>query len=99
MQPLSWSDALFLFIPLFLVSTLAIVPAVLAQRKGYNFWLAYSFGVVIWLVTMLVVVLLPAKDALKGNQKVSGYKPCPACGEDNEIARRSCARCRKTFAP
>lgn len=98
MQSLTLSEALWLFVPIFLVSALAIVPAVLAQRKGYNFWLAYGFGVVIWIVTMVVVVLLPTKDALQQNRQISGFKVCPACGEDNEIARRSCARCGARLA-
>jgi hypothetical protein len=92
MEALTPSEALILFAPIFALSTLAIIPAAIAQRKGYNFWLAYGFGVVIWIVTMVVVILLPAKEGSIARPATT-FRRCSRCGEDNDLNSRSCARC------
>lgn len=91
-------EYVWLLAPLFVISALAIVPAVLAQRKGYNFWLFYAFGVVVWLVTIAVVFFLPDKNDTGTKAATSAFKVCPSCGEDNERERRVCARCGVRFA-
>lgn len=53
----------FMILGLFLWITLAFIPAILAKKKGYNFWL---FLVLSWFVsfvlTLIVVLVLENKN-------------------------------------
>jgi hypothetical protein len=40
---------------------IALVPALIARRKGLGFWTYYAFGVIFWLAAVPVALLLKDK--------------------------------------
>jgi hypothetical protein len=47
---------------LFLWVLVAIWPAMLAQKKGYNFWLFFLISLFFWWITLFVVLFLKDKS-------------------------------------
>jgi sterol desaturase/sphingolipid hydroxylase (fatty acid hydroxylase superfamily) len=46
---------------LVLLLVIALVPALIARRKGLGFWTYYAFGVIFWLAAVPVALLLKDK--------------------------------------
>ena len=46
---------------LLLLPLLAIIPAIIAAKKGRNPFLWYAYGVALWLVALIHAIMLPPK--------------------------------------
>jgi len=44
---------------------IALVPALIARRKGLGFWTYYAFGVIFWLAAVPVALLLKDKREVR----------------------------------
>jgi hypothetical protein len=44
---------------------IALVPALIARRKGLGFWTYYAFGVIFWLAAVPVALLLKNKREVR----------------------------------
>lgn len=101
-EPMNWRmfvTTIILIVVMALPLYAAIIPAAIAQRKGYNFWLVYVFGVVAWLVAILVVLLLPENKVITTPMAVRrAVKRCINCQTENGADAYFCARCGAAFA-
>lgn len=102
MQMLLWRQSIGLICLLSGLLLIAIIPATIAQRKGYSFWIAYFFGVFSWVVAMFVVALLPSQKALR-NIPVAPLPvqeipdKCHNCGHKRFKQSRFCPNCGTEF--
>jgi hypothetical protein len=77
----------------------AIIPAAIARRKGYSFWVSYCFGVVAWHIAIFVVWLLPPKnETMREVVMPTSLKRCINCQTENGADAYFCARCGAAFA-
>lgn len=58
---------------LIIVLLLAIIPARIAKKKGYSFAAFYVFGIVLFIVALIVSLVMPDKKANRASELVS-YK-------------------------
>lgn len=55
-----------LIVGLLIALALAIVPAKIAASKGYSFAAFYVFGLLLWIVAVIVAAVLPRKTGAVG---------------------------------
>lgn len=60
---------------------LGVVPAMIADKKGYSFLLWYLFGLLLFIVALPIILLLDPVN----------QKKCPECAE---LVKPDAARCR-----
>ena len=70
--------------------SLAVVQGVIARSKGRSFIGYYLLGVPLWLVSVILVVALPALEQ-------SATRPCPKCRTLMNKGATACVRCGHTF--
>ena len=50
---------------------IALVPALIARRRGLGFWTYYAFGVIFWLAAVPVVLLLKDKRQVEDESNLT----------------------------
>ena len=68
------------------LAVLALIPALIAHRKGHSFAGFYVFGLILWIVALPVAIM--AKD---------GRPHCPECAEVVKPEARVCPHCHSNI--
>ena len=86
----------YLLIPM----ALGLIPAAIAQSKGRSFGGWYIYGVLLWIVAMIHVLVIPTDHVALNARKVRGgaMKQCPDCAEAVLLEARVCRHCGHDFA-
>ena len=66
---------------------LGLIPAAIAQRKGYDFVGFWLFGALMFIVALPVVLLMPAN--------LTGKRKCPHCTEYVPVEAKVCKVCHR----
>ena len=79
-----------------IVLVLGIIPALIAQSKGRNFFAWYIYGVLLFIVALIhSLVISKSPEAIKKEQLAQGYFDCPYCKEPVKQGASVCPHCRK----
>jgi hypothetical protein len=80
---------------------LGLIPALIARRKGRNFWLWWLFGTMFFLVALVfVLVVEPKKRKIEKRQLTTGeVRRCPYCAEIINIEAIVCVHCNREIPP
>lgn len=70
---------------------IALIPAGIAKWKGRSFWAWYIFGIVLWIVAMIAVLIV--------GKAHKGEKECPYCAEWISQKAFVCPHCRSSLMP
>lgn len=78
---------------------LGFIPAAVAQSKGRNFVAWYVYGVLLWIVAIIhILVLPPNTKELERRALADGtMKRCSACAETVNFEARVCRHCGRVF--
>lgn len=95
-----------MFVGLAISLGLAYATGRLAANKGYSFWLGFIGGIIAWLPTLIILLVIQPKveTAVVSSslplQSVGfgGQKTCPLCKNVNLAQTTSCLRCGMAFA-
>lgn len=61
---------------------IGLIPAAIAQKKGYNFFMWWLFGAALFIVALPVsLIMSPDPKAMEERKKGEGYRKCPKCAE------------------
>lgn len=85
---------------------LAYVTGRIASSKGYSFWLGFIGGILAWLPTLIILLVIQPKGETAVLQNVTatrlerlgGQKNCPLCNNVNPVNAIACLRCGMAFA-
>jgi hypothetical protein len=81
---------------------LALIPAIVAAKKGHSFYLSWFFGFVLFIVA-LPCALMVGEAPYGKKQSWSGAeepntKECPQCGENVRFRAKTCRFCGHNFS-
>jgi ribosomal protein L40E len=82
---------------------MCVLPAMVAEQKGYDYWTYYIVGVLIDpIITLVVAILMPRTSRVRlipvmaapsAKEKDITRQACPECGELISVDARSCRYC------
>ncbi|SRR6266540_2022628 len=73
---------------------LGFVPAAIAERKGYSFWVWWLFGTTLFIPALIVALLIAHTPAAARREQVrAGLRRCPFCAEYIQPQARVCRFC------
>jgi hypothetical protein len=75
-------------------AVIGLIPAAIAQSKGYSFILWWFFGAFLFIVALPVALLMkPDTAAIEQSQLREGMKKCPFCAELVKLEAKVCKHC------
>ena len=73
---------------------LGLIPAFIAQKKGYDFILWWLLGALLFIVALPAILLIsPNKEGIEKQQLAGGYRKCPRCAELIKREAQVCKHC------
>lgn len=83
---------------LFIALIIGIIPAMIANKRGYNKWTWWLFGAALFIIALPAAILLPKKaKAIENEARSEGKEPCPQCGEYIMPTAKICRYCRSAL--
>jgi len=78
---------------------LALIPGLIAYRKGYSFWMWWSLGLVELHMALLITVFRRRSLSRLELRKIASgsYKRCPFCAEMIKQSALVCRYCGRTI--
>ena len=81
-------------------AVIGLIPAVIAQQKGYSFVLWWFFGAFLFIVALPAALLMKRDTAaLERNKLHEGMKKCPFCAELVKLEANVCKHCGREIQP
>ena len=75
-------------------AVIGLIPAAIAQSKGYSFVLWWFFGTFLFVVALPAALLMkPDTAVLERSQLSRGMKKCPFCAELIKLEANVCKHC------
>jgi hypothetical protein len=79
---------------LMVAAVIGILPAAIAQSKGYSFGLWWIFGALLFIIALPVAILMPPNSAaMEQRQLNAGMKKCALCAELIKQEALICKHC------
>jgi hypothetical protein len=77
---------------------IGLIPATIAHKKGYNFFLWWVFGASFFIIALPWAIIMKPKQKIN-EQPEDGIKKCPQCAEVVKREARVCKFCGYEFYP
>lgn len=75
-------------------AVLAIIPGIIAHRKGRGFWGWWIFGTILFIVALPLAIL--REPATEGPR--APFRKCPHCAETVKAEAKVCKHCGRDLA-
>ena len=78
---------------------LGIIPGMIASHKGRSFFLWYLYGVLLFIIALVHVLLVAPRNVQQRELATGEYDKCPDCLELIRKGAKKCKHCGSLFNP
>lgn len=75
------------------LALIALIPGLIAYKKGRSFIAWYIFGVLFWIAAIIAIIVVDSKE--RPWSKPKDTRKCPHCSEEVEHNMKKCNFCGK----